>query len=71
MAVKGGKLRVVVLGVGRIGKIHSENLATRIPDAAHWASAAGATELTAAVLDVNRVFLTTPHISRLRLKRDV
>jgi hypothetical protein len=29
----GGKLRVGVLGVGRIGKIHSENLATRIPGA--------------------------------------
>jgi myo-inositol 2-dehydrogenase / D-chiro-inositol 1-dehydrogenase len=33
MAAKGGKLRVGVLGVGRIGKIHAENLVARIPDA--------------------------------------
>jgi len=27
------KVRIAVIGVGRIGKIHAENLATRIPDA--------------------------------------
>ena len=31
--MQGHKLQVGVLGVGRIGKIHSENLATRIPGA--------------------------------------
>jgi myo-inositol 2-dehydrogenase/D-chiro-inositol 1-dehydrogenase len=29
--MKAGKLRIGLLGVGRIGKIHAENLATRIP----------------------------------------
>ena len=31
--MKAGKLRLGVLGAGRIGKIHAENLATRIPEA--------------------------------------
>src|SRR5215470_6251901 len=31
--MKSGKLRVDVLGIGRIGKIHSENLLARIPGA--------------------------------------
>jgi|SRR5579864_10537 len=33
MGRKGGKLRVGVLGVGRIGKIHTENLVARVPGA--------------------------------------
>src|SRR5438270_2433665 len=33
MAIQDRKVRVGILGVGRIGKIHAENLATRIPEA--------------------------------------
>lgn len=33
MAIQDRKLRIGVLGVGRIGKIHAENLVTRIPGA--------------------------------------